>query len=1283
MKKSSMFQLKSLPGTIVISLFGVCGLTSTATAQIRTWTTTTPDGDSGNWSDTSKWSDNDVPDTAGESAVFGGYANDRTVTVDSTYAINKLTISPRSAGFVAKAFSLNSASGALSIGAGGIDIDNGGTAAINVPIQITADQTWHALSNPAGNANFTAVVSGSGRITRTANSGGSIFTFTAANTFSGGFEQGSNNAPITRVGSNTILNSGVIESGPLGTGSITLKGGTLSSNGATARTLHNSFVVSDTVSFGRSGSTGAITLTDADLNTPSTFTLGGAADGSISNVRVAANLTLEQAIAESGGNDQGVLFSSISGTPTVTLSRTKTAGGPILAGGVNLVLANDEANSGPLLAVNGSITATELNKFSAGMLVVDGTNLRATDSGNFSDVTGGKATIFNSGRLSLEFPPTQAEIDALVTNDSEFRLGLGTGSVSDTYTEDYDLSALGNGKAGLVSGSSGISIYEGTLSPGIDNLFRIGGGLGTLSLYSSLGGSGKSLSVEGGGVVSTSANHTFDGASSVTAGTLTLAGSDGALSGTSGITLNAATLNVETGGTGNNRINDTASLTLNNGSIVFNSNTSTGAFSETAGNLTVNSGVNSINFRTTPAANTVRTVQLGQINRSNRALLVVRGDSLGGTGTARNEIKFTNTPALIGGGGAPGSTNQSIVPWMRGVFDGAPGSGPGRFTTYDANGLRTINPTTEMVQANPTTRIDQAIAANGDSTTLNIRWNPSSASGSNVLNTASANVTLNSLWLGNSGSTAANSYSLNSGTINVTSGVVHFQHDATQNMTISTGTIAFGATEGIITSNSNGGFLTTVGANITGSAGVVISTLNGGSIGLSGDKSFSGGLTICGNGSVAVDQDGRLGAPGGSVTHGGGTLMFYSGFTTTRDLVLLGGVGDNTLANNSVFNHSWNGNISGAGRLRLINNAATASNVGFTLGGNNSYSGGTQIEGVSVTATSDSGFGTGTVTLLGGSFGGGAINFNSSAPAIGGLRGTGGTVVISPSASASTLTIGSANENGLFAGNITQGAGKTGSIEKVGNGKLILAGNNSYTGGTTVTGGILSFNQARFADASIVNVAPAATLELTHSEIDVVGEFQINGVTQAAGIYGAIGSGAPIETARITGTGRIQSTTGPSADPYEDWADDNSLAGADRAKSADPDKDGLTNLVEFALDGDPNSGTADGKSRSQVETISGEKALVITIPVLDGAVFDNIPGPSCDATVGTTTYVIEGSNDLINFDQGVTEITPALNSGLVTPNAGWSHRSFRLNGNIGGATPRGPKGFLRARIVAP
>jgi hypothetical protein len=154
------------------------------------------------------------------------------------------------------------------------------------------------------------------------------------------------------------------------------------------------------------------------------------------------------------------------------------------------------------------------------------------------------------------------------------------------------------------------------------------------------------------------------------------------------------------------------------------------------------------------------------------------------------------------------------------------------------------------------------------------------------------------------------------------------------------------------------------------------------------------------------------------------------------------------------------------------------------------------------------------------------------------------------------------------------------------------------------------------------------------------------------------------------------------ADPFFDWIDSfTSITDpADKTKTADPDEDGLSNLQEFALNGNPAAGGDSGKVRARIETVSGNQALVITLPVRDGAVFDNLPGPAADATIDKVVYTVRGSNNLTAFDQGVTEIAASA-TGMPALDAGWTYHSFRLSGNIGGGTPRGPKGFLDVQIA--
>lgn len=246
----------------------------------------------------------------------------------------------------------------------------------------------------------------------------------------------------------------------------------------------------------------------------------------------------------------------------------------------------------------------------------------------------------------------------------------------------------------------------------------------------------------------------------------------------------------------------------------------------------------------------------------------------------------------------------------------------------------------------------------------------------------------------------------------------------------------------------------------------------------------------------------------------------------------------------------------------------------------------------------------------------------------------------------------------------------TGSLIKDGAGTLTLGGGHSYAGDTIVAAGTLVLGTASLSDTAIVDVTTGAVLNLSHGEVDVVADFRIDGLSQGPGTYHAANTGG-----RITGSGSLQVI---GSDPFADWIAAFSVGGL-TAKTDDPDGDGLTNLEEFALDGNPASGIATGKVRSRMEAIGAEQALVITLPVRDGASFSGAVSKS--ATIDGVVYTIAGTNNLAAFDQGVTEIT-ASTAGMPTLATGWSYRSFRLNGAIGGATPRGPMGFLRLSVAA-
>ena len=259
------------------------------------------------------------------------------------------------------------------------------------------------------------------------------------------------------------------------------------------------------------------------------------------------------------------------------------------------------------------------------------------------------------------------------------------------------------------------------------------------------------------------------------------------------------------------------------------------------------------------------------------------------------------------------------------------------------------------------------------------------------------------------------------------------------------GTVTLGDT-------TNNGILSFTSVNNTGGtsafqADTVLNVLS--TVTLNRSMSGSGSLTKTGAGTLNINQPAtytggtilregsiQLGADNlpttGTVTFDGGTLRVgNSGFTASAHPTTVTANGG-TFSVASALAVTWSGDITGGGGLTKIG-------TGFvTLAGNNSYSGGTTISEGTVRGS----IGTGNLAIaVGGTYG--LLGADRSTAAISG----GGNIALGEH-TLTTDTSTSSAFDGVIAG--------TGGLTKAGTGTLTLSGANTYTGTTTVSGGVLN-----------------------------------------------------------------------------------------------------------------------------------------------------------------------------------------------------------------------------------
>ena len=177
-----------------------------------------------------------------------------------------------------------------------------------------------------------------------------------------------------------------------------------------------------------------------------------------------------------------------------------------------------------------------------------------------------------------------------------------------------------------------------------------------------------------------------------------------------------------------------------------------------------------------------------------------------------------------------------------------------------------------------------------------------------------------------------------------------------------------------------------------------------------------------------------------------------------------------------------------------------------------------------------------------------------------------------------TLTTLAANQPGItVSGPIQLGSGgiTVSGAANSGGFSVRLSGNNSYSGETRVTTGTLMLTgNARLHDASTVRINPGAILHLDFAGTDTVAALFLNGLAMPNGTYGSLISTATNKSADFLGNGILQVG---AADNYASWAA-SQFPPVIGGPNGDDDKDGVKNLVEYALTNGGERGVFSGNT---------------------------------------------------------------------------------------------------------